>query len=93
MVPITEDQRQVVEATAGRVTHVRLCTSECPSATTSSSWATTLSAKIRQFLPLRDKWDEMKDSGHLASLCDAFEECVEKCTEGTNYCEDLSKVL
>jgi Ulp1 protease family, C-terminal catalytic domain len=91
-VPLTEDQRQVVEAEACRATRVRLCTAECPSSTTSSTWVATLSEKIRRFLPLCEKWDQLKNSGKLASLCDDFEECVEECTEGTNYCEDLSKV-
>jgi hypothetical protein len=91
-VPLTEDQRQVVEAEAGRATRVRLCTAECPRHTTPSTWAATLSEKIRRFLPLHEKWDQLKNSGQLASLCDNFEECVEECTEGTSYCEDLSKV-
>lgn len=91
-VPLTEDQWQVVEAEAGRATRVRLCTADCPSNTTSSVWAATLSEKIRRFLPLHERWDQLKNSGKLASLCDDFEECVEECTEGTSYCEDLSKV-
>jgi hypothetical protein len=91
-IPITEAQRQVVEASASRATHVRFCTTECPSATTPSAWATTLAERIRRFLPIRDNWSALKDSGQLAMLCDEFEECAEECTEGTRYCEDLSKV-
>jgi hypothetical protein len=91
--PMTEVQRQVVEASASRATHVRFCTADCPSATTSSTWATTLAEKIRRFLPIRDNWPLLKDSGQLAVLCAEFEECVEECTEGTRYCEELSKVV
>jgi hypothetical protein len=44
--PITESQRRVVEAESSRAMHVRLCTDDCPSASTPSTWALTLSEKI-----------------------------------------------
>lgn len=91
-IPITESQRQVVETESSRATRVRLCTDECHSAITSPVWATTLAEKIRRFQPHLANWDKQKDSGQLALLCDAFEDCVEDCTEGTCYCEDLSTV-